>query len=78
MVSQFMYKSRECYLNATMEILEYIKRSPSKGLLFKNNGHLRIETYFDASYADDKTDKKSMLGYCTFLRGNLVTWRSKK
>jgi len=29
-------------------------------------------------YAGDKGDRKFTTGYCTFVRGNLVTWRSKK
>ncbi|XP_019056677.1 PREDICTED: uncharacterized protein LOC109116185 [Tarenaya hassleriana] len=29
-------------------------------------------------WAGDKTDRKSTTGYCTFLGGNLVTWKSKK
>ena len=78
MVSQFMHKSRECHLNAAMKILEYIKGSPGKGLLLKNNSHLRIEAYFDASYVDDKTDMKSTSSYCTYVGSNLVTWRMEK
>ncbi|RDX82815.1 putative mitochondrial protein, partial [Mucuna pruriens] len=29
-------------------------------------------------WADLVTDRTSALGYCTYVRGNLVTWRSKK
>lgn len=38
-VSQFMTKPRQCHLNVAMKILEYIKRSPGKGFLFKKNDH---------------------------------------
>jgi len=31
-----------------------------------------------SKYAGDKEDRKSTAGYCTFVRGNLVTRRSKK
>ncbi|XP_039023339.1 secreted RxLR effector protein 161-like [Hibiscus syriacus] len=30
------------------------------------------------SYAGDKSDRKSTSGYCKFVGGNLVTWKSKK
>ncbi|KAG8471344.1 hypothetical protein CXB51_036384 [Gossypium anomalum] len=30
------------------------------------------------NYAGSMVDRRSTSGYCTFLRGNLVTWRSKK
>ncbi|KAL0375663.1 UNVERIFIED_CONTAM: Retrovirus-related Pol polyprotein from transposon RE2 [Sesamum calycinum] len=37
-----------------------------------------IEAYSDADYAGSKDDRKSTSGYCTYVGGNLVTWRSKK
>ncbi|KAK4386004.1 Retrovirus-related Pol polyprotein from transposon RE1 [Sesamum angolense] len=47
-------------------------------LLFKRHGHVKIEAYSDADYAGVKDDRKSTSGYCTYVGGNLVTWRSKK
>ncbi|EXB74504.1 Copia protein [Morus notabilis] len=37
-----------------------------------------IEVYTDADWASSITDRRSTSGYCTFVWGNLVTWRSKK
>ena len=34
--------------------------------------------YTDADYAGSLVDRRSCPGYCIFLIGNLVTWRSKK
>ena len=59
-------------------MLAYIKGVPRKGLLFKKHGHLNIETLSDSSYAGGKADRKSISGYCTYVGGNLVIWRSKK
>ncbi|RDX73807.1 putative mitochondrial protein, partial [Mucuna pruriens] len=39
---------------------------------------LSMEIYTDADYAGSVVDRRSTLGYCMFLGGNLVTWRSKK
>ncbi|RDX65732.1 hypothetical protein CR513_55583, partial [Mucuna pruriens] len=52
--------------------------SPGKGLLFKKEGTLSMEIYTDVDYAGSVVDRRSTSGYCMFLGGNLVTWRSKK
>lgn len=41
----------------------------------KNNN---IERYFDSKWADFVDNKKSTIGYCVFLVGNLMVWRSKR
>ena len=46
--------------------------------MFSKNAHLNIEWYTDADRARNILDIKSTSGYFTFVRGNLVTWRSKK
>ena len=46
--------------------------------MFKKNDTLALEAYTDANYASSIVDRISTTGYCTFLGGNLVTWRSKK
>ncbi|KAL0325058.1 UNVERIFIED_CONTAM: Retrovirus-related Pol polyprotein from transposon RE2, partial [Sesamum radiatum] len=77
LVSQFMDEPQSVHWEAALSILKYIKASPGKGLLFKRHGHVKIEAYSDANYARSKDDKKSTYGYCTYVSGNLVTWRSK-
>ena len=37
-----------------------------------------MKVYTDADYAGSIVDGRSTTGYCMFLGGNLVTWRSKK
>lgn len=78
MVSQFMHTPYEEHLAAVYRILRYLKSSPGKGLFFKKCEERGVEAYTDADWAGSITDRKSKSGYCTFLRGNLVTWRSKK
>ncbi|RDX85953.1 putative mitochondrial protein, partial [Mucuna pruriens] len=52
--------------------------SPGKGLLFRKEGTLSMEIYTNADYVGSVVDRRSTSGYCMFLGGNLVTWRSKK
>ena len=37
-----------------------------------------IEVYVDADWVGSVSDRRSTSRYCTFVWGNLVTWRSKK
>jgi len=77
-VSQFMHDPRERHLQAVNKILQYLKKSPRRGLLFKRNEKLIMEVYTDADYAGSIIDRKSTSEYSMFLGGNLVTWKSKK
>ena len=52
--------------------------SPGKGLFFEKGVNWGLEIYSDADWASAITDRRFTSGYCTFLWGNLVTWRCKK
>lgn len=45
--------------------------------MFKKNESFTFEAYADAGYAGSELDYRSTSGYCIFLGGNLVIWRSK-
>ena len=77
-ISQFMHNTKEFHLEATNQVLQYLKGSPGKGILFKRNLGLILEAYTDANYVRFVVDRRSVTWYCTFLGRNLVTWRSKK
>ncbi|KAJ9546398.1 hypothetical protein OSB04_018941 [Centaurea solstitialis] len=47
-------------------------------IAFPNHGHHAIEGFTDADYDGDPTSRRSTTGYCVFVGGNLVSWRSKK
>ena len=76
-INQFMHDPREPHLQAPYKVLYYLKGNLGKGILFKKNDTLALEAYTNADYAGSIVDQRSITGYCTFLEGNLVTWRSK-
>ena len=78
LVSQFMHQPKEAHLQAALRIVQYLKGTPGKGILFKRNKSVSLEAYTDADYVGSVVDRRSTTGYCTFLGGNLVTWKSKK
>jgi hypothetical protein len=77
-VSQFMHNPRTAHMDAVNRILRYLKGCPGKGLLYTKQGNLQIECYTDADWAGSLDDRRSTSGYCAFVGGNLVSWRSKK
>ena len=77
-LSQFMKDPHLPHWEAVIRIVRYLKAYLGRGILYKANGHLRVEAYTDADWVGSTSDRKSTTGYCTFLGGNLITWRSKK
>ncbi|KAK4260610.1 hypothetical protein QN277_003703 [Acacia crassicarpa] len=77
-VSQFMHQPQEEHMKAVYRILSYLKLNPGRGILFKKGTARNIEIYTDADHARDRETRRSTSGYCTYVWGNLVTWRSKK
>ncbi|RVX00895.1 Retrovirus-related Pol polyprotein from transposon TNT 1-94 [Vitis vinifera] len=77
-VSQFMNNPTEKHMTAVIRILRYLKMTPGKGLFFQRITKKEIEIFSDADWAGSVTDRRSTSGYCSFVWGNLVTWRSKK
>ncbi|XP_019058891.1 PREDICTED: uncharacterized protein LOC109116981 [Tarenaya hassleriana] len=77
-VSQWMHAPTIHHWRMVERILKYLKGTPEKGIWMTRNNHVNLVAYCDADWAGDRTDRKSTTGYCTFLGGNLVTWKSKK
>lgn len=77
-VSQFMHSPKERHLEAVLRIPRYLKKTPGRGLFFQKGDYKVVEIYIDADWAGSSVDRRSTSGYCTYVWGNLVTWRSKK
>ena len=77
-ISQSMNNPKEEHLEAVYHILRYLKSTPGKRLMFKKIANRGVKVYTDADWAGSILDRRSTSGYCSFVWGNLVTWRSKK
>jgi hypothetical protein len=77
-VSQFMNNPTEEHMDAVKRILRYLKMTPGRGLLYKKSDSRNVEIYSNADWAGDILDRRSTSGYCSYVWGNLVTWKSKK
>ena len=76
--SQSMHDPRQKHMDGVFKILRNLKGTPGRGLLFKKSTLRTIEVFTDADWAGDKENSRSTTGYCTFVWGNLVTWKSQK
>lgn len=72
-VSRFMHNPKEMHLKAVYRMLQYLKGNLDKGILLRKGRSMTLEAYTDPAYAGSLDDRRSTSGYCTFLRGNLVT-----
>jgi len=63
LVSQFMHQPKEIHLQAALRIVQYLKGTPGRGILFERNGNENLEAYTDADYAGSIVDRRSTTGY---------------
>ncbi|KAL0667809.1 hypothetical protein Bca4012_030513 [Brassica carinata] len=77
-VSQHMQAPKIHHWNMVERILRYLREAPGQGVWMGCNKSTEIVGYCDADWAGDRVDRRSTTGYCTFIGGNLVTWKSKK
>ncbi|KAK8710039.1 hypothetical protein V6N13_145383 [Hibiscus sabdariffa] len=77
-LSQHMHQPSVEHMQATLRVLKYLKGTPGHGLIFRKSLDRSVKLYTDSSWAGSLTHRRSTSGYCSFLWGNMVTWRSKK
>jgi hypothetical protein len=47
-------------------------------LFFLRSSSLQLQTYCDATWASDSSDRRSLFTYYIFLGGSLIAWNTKK
>lgn len=71
-VGQFMKAPRLPHWGA---VIRTVSEESSRTMLYKSHGHFRIEGFEDADWAGSPSDRRSTIGYCTFVGGG---WKSQK
>ncbi|GAV90402.1 hypothetical protein CFOL_v3_33811, partial [Cephalotus follicularis] len=77
-ISHFLHAPTLGHMDLVDRVLRYLKSCPGKGIWMKKNDHTEIIGYADVDWAGNPFDRRSTSGFCTFVGGNLVTWKSKK
>ena len=78
LLSQFMHAPHKIHRQAANRVLSYLKDCPGKGLLFLRSTDQTMKVYTDTDYSGSIVDYWSTNGYCRFIFGSLVTWKSCK
>ncbi|GKD47514.1 ribonuclease H-like domain-containing protein [Tanacetum coccineum] len=78
-LSQHMHSPLKSHLDIAMRVLKYLKLAPGYGIQFsKRNSVFDINAFSDSDWAKCPVTRRSVSGYCVFVNGCLVSWKSKK
>ncbi|KAK4388297.1 Retrovirus-related Pol polyprotein from transposon RE1 [Sesamum angolense] len=77
-LSQFLQHPRVPHWDAAMYLLRYLKGTPDLGLFFPANTSLQLCAYSDLDWASCPDSRRTLTGYCVFLGGALISWKTKK
>ncbi|KAL2228648.1 UNVERIFIED_CONTAM: Retrovirus-related Pol polyprotein from transposon RE1, partial [Sesamum indicum] len=64
--------------DAALHLVRYLKGTAYRGLHFNSNNNFNLEAYCDVDWATCKETRKSLTGYCIFVGGSLISWKTKK
>lgn len=75
-VGQFMHSPNLEHFEVVYRILRYLKGTPKKGLSSQHEDPFQLRAAW--MQFESVTDTRSTFRYCTYVGGNLMTWRSKQ
>lgn len=76
--ARFQKDPRESNLTVVKRIFRYLKGTTNLGLIYIKSKEYKLVGYYDADYAGDRVEIKSISGSCQFLSDNLISWSSKR
>ncbi|KAL2251030.1 uncharacterized protein LOC110012929 [Sesamum indicum] len=77
-LSQFLQHPREPHIAAALHLVRYLKGTSTLGLFFPSGNTLSFSAFSDSEWASCIDSRRSITGYCIFLGGSLVSWKTKK
>ncbi|XP_038701799.1 uncharacterized mitochondrial protein AtMg00810-like [Tripterygium wilfordii] len=77
-LSQYLQHPTTTHWQVVKRVLRYLKGTRDMGVHIKPCDRLALVGFFDADWACNLEDRKSVAGYCIFLGDTIVSWSSKK
>nr|GEW11527.1 hypothetical protein [Tanacetum cinerariifolium] len=78
-LSQYMHAPLKSHFDIALRLLKYLKLAPGFGVQFvKRRSVFDIKSFLDSDWAKCLVTRRSVFGYCVFVNGCLVSWKSKK
>nr|GEY17108.1 ribonuclease H-like domain-containing protein [Tanacetum cinerariifolium] len=78
-LSQHMHAHLKSHFDIALRFLKYLKLNPGFGVQFvKRHSGFDIKAFSYSDWAKCPVTRRSVSGYCVFVNGCLVSWKSKK
>ncbi|XP_047320382.1 uncharacterized mitochondrial protein AtMg00810-like [Impatiens glandulifera] len=77
-LSQFINKPFKSHFEAAIQVVKYLKGTPSLGLFFSSHTSFKLSAYSDIDWGSCLDSRKSLIGYCIFVGNSLFAWKTKK
>ena len=77
MCARYLAEPTKAHLNYAFRILRYLIHTQRLCLTYSYTPNPILEAYVDASWADNKDNRRSRFGYAIYFGNALISWRSK-
>ena len=77
-LSQFVSAPTIVHYAHLLRVLRYLRGTIPRRLFYATSSQPMLHAYSDATWASDHADRRSVTGYCIFLGGSPIAWKSKR